>query len=342
MSHTQQDLIRAKAAEWFHALERDLADMLQLETHTRRSMIRFEAEAKETLPRASITFRARYRDGAPLPYAVERVRLCGKPSAREHVPAQSGKPFKRWWKRLKGPPTRAEMFFNVKDVRLLPLYTVFDERKSSLNAARSALVLGGRQSIENRAISWSEPRPWEAGDLPWPAPLLLTRGLPLSSIRALAAAWRYFLRAAAVHTELIAIADRHNADPPLQGLRLSFRVDREHPYGRFRWTYNGTSLAGFARKLARETHRKRIDEASLPDRLLRQLRIPAPIRKAIAPHEARRRRMARIYATYVESLNKLFETSPRRMKEARKLLLRAGFPESRRIDAGPQSSPVAQ
>lgn len=327
MMKNLEDFALALATEWFRTLERHLASLHELETHTRLSMLSLEEEARTTFPRASLTFHVRVRGRDSLPEAIDFVRLSGRPDRLEELGLVTAQPKKRWYQRLKGPPSRAEMFRYVKDVGLLDLYNQFYSRAQCLNDARNVLALG-RSSIEKRAGDRAVPRPWEAGDLSAPAPLLETSGLPETSVRALGAAWRVLLRMAAVRFELIALARRHNASPPRKGLRLAFRVDAEHTYGRFLWTDNGINLSCQARGMAKGRHRKRVDPASLPDRLMRRLGIPTVERKAIRPHERHRRRMFALYEDYVDIVHRLLSTAPKRLKKAEGLLRQAGYPGS--------------
>lgn len=327
MKTTLDEFARTRATEWYLPLEVHLRELSQLDTRSRLSMNALRDEARGTFPRAAQTFETRCRPGNPLPESIHRVRLCGVPATLGEPPPVTDKPFRRWYTHLTEEPTRKEMFQDLKDVSLLDPFMRFYERAMDLNKARHALVLG-RTSIEQRASAWAEPRAWEAGELSIPAPLLLSSNLPGTSLRAMGAAWRFFLRVAALQFELLALAERFNGSPPWKGLRLAFRIDREHPYGRFIWTLHGQRLSRLARLVAKGKSPRRIDDASLPDRLMRELKIPSAARKAITPHECHRRRMDRIYQRYVEVLGRLLSTGPRRLREAQKLLDSAGFPDS--------------
>ncbi|HLY74644.1 MAG TPA: hypothetical protein VKU80_11055 [Planctomycetota bacterium] len=303
-------------------------------------MLALEDEAKVAFPRAAVTFHARIRPGQLLPDSIHRVRLCRvAPTVEGRAPVLE-KPIKCWYQYLKGRPSRKELYLYVGDVSLLGLYNRFRDRADSLNNAREALVRC-RSSIEKRLKARADPRAWEAGDLSIPTPLLESGDLPSTGLRALGAAWRIALRIAAVQYELFALAERYNADPPYKELRLAFREDSEHPLGRFIWTHNGDRLSVIARRLAKGKHPGRVDEASLPDWLMRRLFIPASARKAIRPHELRRRRMARIYGRYLAVLEPLLSAGPKSIKKAHELLGRAGFPESELTESGPDPIPLA-
>jgi len=122
----------------------------------------------------------------------------------------------------------------------------------------------------------------------------------------------------------------------------SYRVEQEHSFGRFISTANGNRLSAIARRLAKGKHPGRVDEASLPDWLMRRLFIPAAARKAIRPHELRRRRMARIYGRYLAVLEPLLSAGPKSIKKAEELLRRAGREGGRAGRAGrPSGGPPA-
>jgi len=325
MQSTLTEFARTKATEWFQTLERHLGELSQLDTHTRLAMGALEAEFKAMETRSSQTYHVKVRSGSLLPDAIHRVRICGTREVPEGFSRPPEKPYRHWVRHLKGRPTYDELYSEVKDVGLLELFQSFHDRATCLNSARRALVLG-RTSIEKRAKALADPRAWEAGDLSDPAPLLQTNHLPHTGVRALGAAWRIFLRMAAVQFELRLLAERHNASPPHRGLRLDYRIDSEHPYGRFIWTYNGRKLSCFARQVAKGKHPKRIDDGSLPDRLMRRLHIPTAARKAVTQHERHRRRMAQVFGRYVDKVRLMLSTGPKRQKEAEELLRRAGFP----------------
>jgi len=340
MVGTTDDFARTRATEWFRTLERRLGEIIRLDTHTRLAMLALEDEAKGAFPRAAMTFHARIRPGQLLPDSIHRVRLCRVTPTLEGCTPVPEKPIRCWYQHLKGRPSRKELFLYVGDVSLLDLYNRFQDRADGLNSAREALVRC-RTSIEKRLRARVDPRAWEAGDLSMPTPLLEIGDLPSTGVRALGAAWRILLRMAAVQYELFAIAERYNADPPYKELWLAFREDSEHPLGRFSWTHNGDRLSLIARRLAKGKHPGRVDEASLPDWLMRRLFIPAAARKAIRPHELRRRRMARIYGRYLAILEPLLSAGPKSIKKAEELLRRAGLPESELTGCAPDPIPLA-
>ena len=334
MKHTLDDFASTVATGWYRTLERQLRAMYQLETRTRQAMLELEAEWRALGIRSSQTFHVKIRKNQTLPDSIHRVRICGTRGLPGDFVDPDGKPYHRWVIHLKGKPTRAQMYRDVGNVDLLDLFRSFYNRATCLNRARHTLVLG-RLSIERRLKAHAEPEPREAGELSTPAPLLLSRDLPDTSSRALGAAWRLFLRVAALQFELVLIAARYNATTPYKGLRLTFHTDSDHPYGRFTWTLHGKTLIGFAGSFARDRARsrakgtltRRIDPANLPDRLLRKLRIPAAARMAIAPHELQRRRITRLYQRHLDVLVALFSTSPECLSRAQPLLGSAGFSE---------------
>jgi hypothetical protein len=336
----KEDFVLNQSTQWFRTLERHLGDMDQLLTRTRLAMVSMEAEVRRTIPKSSLTYHVRYRDHQPLPDAIRRGRICGIRPKMDSLPSASGKLYQRWFEPHKGPLKRDDLYRQVKDVGLQVLFQSYEDRKDNLNSARTVLVQG-RTSIAARVRPRADPRAWEAGDLSLDPPLLLASGLPAPSIKALGGAWRIFLRMAAVRYELAALAERHNADPPYTGLWLAFRVDQAHPYGRFIWTLNGNRLSVIARRLAKGKHPRRVDEASLPDWLMRRLHIPAGARKAIRPHELRRRRMARIYGRYLAVLEPLLAAGPTSIKKAEELLRRAGLPESELTESFSDPIPMA-
>ncbi|HXX92665.1 MAG TPA: hypothetical protein VEN81_03470 [Planctomycetota bacterium] len=337
MRSTLEDFASTLATRWYRTLEDQLREMHELETRTREAMNELESEWQANGVRSSQTFHVRIRKGQSLPDSIHRVRICGSRRRPGDSVPRSAKPYRRWVKHLKGKPTRAEMYTDVRDVRLLDLFVRFYHRARSLNRARRTLVLG-RLSIERRAGAHGEPGPGEGGEVSSPAPLLLPNDLPESSSRALGDAWRLFLRAAALQFELVLVAARYNATTSYKGLRLAFRTDSEHPYGRFVWTLHGKSLVGFSRYLKKRTLTplkppndpppRRMDPANLSERLMRKLRIPAAARCAIAPHELHRRRMTRAYHQYQDVLGPLFSTAPEGLARAQSLLRSAGFQEA--------------
>jgi hypothetical protein len=336
----KEDFVLNQATEWFRTLERHLGDMKQLLTRTRLAMVSMEAEVRRTIPKSPLTYHAKYRDHQSLPDAIYRGRICGIRPEMDRLPSASGKPYQRWFEHHKGPLKRDDLYLQVKDVGLQVLFLSYEDRKDSLNGAREVLVRG-RTSIAARVRPRADPRAWEAGDLAEDPPLLLQSRLPAPAIKALGGAWRIFLRMATVRYELAALAERHNADPPYTGLWLAFRVDHAHQFGRFIWTLNGTRLSVIARRLAKGRHPRRVDEASLPDWLMRRLHIPAGARKAIRPHELRRRRMARIYGRYLAILEPLLAAGPKSIKKAQELLRRAGLPESELTEGSCDPIPLA-
>ena len=336
----KEEFVLNLATQWFRTLERHLGHLGRLDTRTRLAMLSMIAEVRRTISKSSLTYYAKHRDHQPLPDAICRGRICGIRPEKDRLPSATGKPYKRWLEPHPGPLKRDDLYRQVKDVGLQALFQCYEVRKDSLNGARELLVLG-RTSIAARVRAHADPRAWEAGDLPLDPPLLLPSRLPAPSIKALGGAWRIFLRMAALRYELAALAERHNAHPPHTGLRLAFRVDEEHPFGRFVWTLHGTRLSVIARRLAKGKHPERVDEASLPDRLLRRLRLPAAARKAIAPHELHRRRMARLYTRYLAVLEPLLLAAPKCIKKAEELLRRAGLPESELAASACDPMPLA-
>jgi hypothetical protein len=336
----KEDFVLTQATEWFRTLERHLGDMNQLLIRNRLAMVSMEAEVRQTIPKSPLTYHAKVRDHQLLPDAIHRGRICGIRPELDRPPSASGKPYKRWFEHHKGPLTRDHLYLQVKDVGLQMLFLSYEDRKDNLNGARNMLVLG-QLSITARVRARADPRAGEAGDLSEAAPLLLLDKLPTASIKALGGAWRIFLRMATVRYELAALAERHNADPPYRGLWLAFRVDKEHPFGRFVWTLRGTRLSAIARRLAQGKHPGRVDEASLPDWLMRRLHIPTAARKAIRPHELHRRRMARIYGRYLAVLDPLLSTGPKSIKKAEELLRRSGLPESELTGGSSDPIPLA-
>lgn len=336
----KEDFVLTQATQWFRTLELHLGQMGRLLTQTRRAMLSMEAEVRETVPKSSLTYHVKYRDHQPLPDAIHRGRICGSRPELDRLPSASGRPYRRWFQHHKGPLKHDELYLDAKDVGLKSLFIGFEDRKDNLNSAREVLVLG-QMSIAARVRPRADRRAWEAGDLSEAPPLLLSNELPAPSIKVLGGAWRIFLRMAAVRYELAALAERHNSDPPYRDLRLAFRVDEEHPFGRFIWTLRGRPVSVIARRLAKGKHPGRVDGASLPDWLMRKLRIPAAARKAITPHELRRRRMARIYGRYLEVLEALFSAGPKSIKKAEELLRRAGLPESELTERSSDRIPLA-
>lgn len=215
----------------------------------------------------------------------------------------------------------------VKDSGLVEGIMEFDRRARELNEARGRVV-NARQAIEQMLNTRAIPRAWEAGDLHEPVPLLAAP-LPASSKRALGSAWAICLRMAAVDFEIDAVAQRHNASPPHPPLLLIVDRDVGHPYGRSCWTLNGDRILGHAQALA-TGGRPVADPAALTDRVMRKLQIPAKARRAIAPHEAQRRRMEERHRQYVGIFSRLRSKSGKAVALADRSLDAAKPPVVRR------------
>jgi hypothetical protein len=315
MKNPGNEFMVVRATEYFRDVERELRDLNSLYLRVCQSIDSLCKEFRATVKKSSLVLYPRYRSGNPLPTGVYWARACRRrPKVGEpQLPRPSAR--RRWVKYRKGAPTHDQIYLEARDVGSKDLFGEYSRRATALNQACRELT-HARQSLEQRLVARRERRSWEANDLAHPAPQVAI-DLPDTSKVALGSAWRILLRMAATQFEMAAIADRHNAAPPYPGLRLRFERDATHRYGRYLWIFNSKRLHGQAKALARNK-RRIVDKASLPDRAMRELGIPAASRRAITPHETQRRTIAGHHRVYIALLGCL----RKRAGEARALVWR--------------------
>lgn len=305
MNRNRVAQIRELATQYFRDLEVRLLD-LQLAFRKICSAMRSSAlEYRKSVKRTALVPYLKLRPGKETASEVHWVRTCRPRPTLGPRPARAEKGRKRWVEYLPGGLTRDRVAQLARDIANVRMFRRFDERFRLLNDARRIIVrarLGFEHTLQGLAVS----RGWEAETPAYAVPLV-SPDLPATSKRALGRAWLLCLRLASTDLELQSIAERHNASPVYRGLRLRFERDAAHPYGRSFWSLYGERLLGHARHLAKERRRVE-DAANLTERVMRKLRIPAPARAALRPHEAARRRLEwcrRSYIAFFKHLKKL-------------------------------------
>ena len=296
MNSNRVDQIRELATQYFRELEVRLVDLQIAFRNICSAMRSSTLEYRKSIKRTALVPYLKLRPGKEIASEVHWVRTCRPRPSLGPRPARAGKGGRRWVEYLPGGLTRDRVAQLARDIANVRVFQRFDQWFRLLNDARRIIVrarLGFEHTLQGLAIS----RGWDAETPAYAAPLV-SADLPATSKRALGRAWLLCLRLASADLELRSIAERHNASTPYRGLRLRFERDAAHPYGRTFWSLYGERLLGHARHLAKDRHRVE-DAANLTERVMRKLRIPAPARVAIRPHEAARRRLESCRRSYI-------------------------------------------
>ncbi len=302
MNEKQADQVLVQATDYFRDAEMELVDIHILIESVCDGIAALDQDFRRTEKKTGLVPYPRRRPGKLRAQEVNWCRPCRSGNKAGSQGPAKRKERKGWVEYLAGGLTRDRIHHFAKDASHAAVYIAAARRATALNEARAVLV-NARMSLEHTFIGRAEPAAWEGGTPDFHPPLV-SLTLPDSSKLALGRAWSLCLRMASVEVEMMAMRDRYDAEPAYRGLRLAFERDAGHRYGRLCWMLHGERLLGLARGLARDPDRTP-DNASLPDRVLRKLRIPARARVAIAPHEARRRGMTKLHQKYCTVLGRL-------------------------------------
>lgn len=297
MTEPRETYVPSQAAEYFALIETLLLDLGFARESLSQEMLALSKEFRRDFRKCRLILYPKPRDGESTPRALYWGKFCRPRNERSELRMKaSGSPDKRWKLHIpRGGLDHDLIFLLAHEVGREALIREYDRRAFVLNEAYHK-VNRAIMSLEHTLLARSLRRAWESGDLDADAPPV-SPDLRPQSRRALGAGWFYILRAVAIEYELIAIAERYNADPAYDGFRLSFGRDGEHPFGRISWLNWGERLPRLnAAEGARE---------NLTDWVMRKLHLPEAVRRELARHELHRRKMTRLHQRYTAVLGGL-------------------------------------
>jgi hypothetical protein len=300
-----EKFIPEQATWYFRQVETWLADLRYYLDLLSQEMRALSREHHELCPESKLILHLKKReDKRPTALQWGVLKPCPEGLARKL--SSLGGAYRRWRVQYVKKLSSNLIYIDGKDIAREPLWWDFDRRARALNDAYH-LVRGTLMSLENALHPRRRRRSWEGGDLDHEAPGVSPKLRPLSQ-RALAGAWPYILRMVATQYELLAQVERYREFPAHPAVWLAFEADREHPWGRSTWRFSGGHL--------RRAATKRRSPAILTDRLMRQLRMTESERRALAPHERERRRMAALYRRYTTVMVRLKRATRRTIDAA--------------------------
>ena len=293
MSGPRELYVPSQAEDYFRELEQYLVDLGHLLARLGQAMVFLSQEYRSAFRKSRLVLYPKERPGEAEPCALYWSTLSRAPEkVQEHPPPSGEKKANYWVHHVAGGLTHDLIFTHARDVARAGVVWEYDRRAAALNEAchevRKAIM-----RIEHALLARGLRRSWEGGDVDLPAPSV-SPALRAESRRALGSGWFMLLRMAGVEGEMIALAERYQADPVHPGLRLAFQRDPEHRFGRLGWLHYKGRLP---RLLGRERAR-----GILTDRVMRAMRIGEAVRRLLARHERERRRMASLHGWYTRVL----------------------------------------
>lgn len=301
MASPRETYVPSQAAQYFAEIEMLLLDLGFARERIIQEMLGLPKEFRRDFRKSRLILYLKRRNKKAAPRALYWGKLCRARNELSEVRAMSSGSLEERWKLHipRGHLTHDLIFLLAHEVGREALILEYDRRAFALNQAYRQVGIA-IMSLEHTLLARTERRSWESGDLDADAPAV-SPDLRPQSRKALGAGWFYILRAVAIEYELIASAERYNADPVYEGFRLSFGRDIDHPFGRIFWLLWGERLP-------------RLNDAegareNLTDRVMRKLHLPEAVRQEVARHELHRRKMTRLHQRYTGVLGGLKRTA---------------------------------